>query len=154
MFEKNMKFPILLDTYGSLLTDRKREILDYYYNEDYSLAEISEITGISRQGVRDSIKKSEEELFQLEEKLGLADKNERILRASQILDEITQESSLDKSVRNAIELCTEAAERSRKITHLIYDIPKWGYKCSQIYLKSWKMPLKSSKTKENSPKPT
>ena len=34
MFEKNMKFPILLDTYGSLLTDRKREILDYYYNED------------------------------------------------------------------------------------------------------------------------
>lgn len=67
MFEKNMKFPILLDTYGSLLTDRKREILDYYYNEDYSLAEISEITGISRQGVRDSIKKSEEELFQLEE---------------------------------------------------------------------------------------
>ena len=57
MFEKNMKFPILLDTYGSLLTDRKREILDYYYNEDYSLAEISEITGISRQGVRDSIKK-------------------------------------------------------------------------------------------------
>ena len=45
MFEKSMKFPILLDTYGSLLTDRKREILDYYYNEDYSLAEISGITG-------------------------------------------------------------------------------------------------------------
>lgn len=49
MFEKNMKFSILLDTYGSLLSDRKREILEYYYNDDYSLAEISEITGISRQ---------------------------------------------------------------------------------------------------------
>lgn len=114
MFEKNMKFPILLDTYGSLLTDRKREILDYYYNEDYSLAEISEITGISRQGASRFHKKSEEELFQLEEKLGLADKNERILRASQILDEITQESSLDKSVRNAIELALKQLNEAEK----------------------------------------
>ena len=38
IFEKNMKFPLLLDTYGSLLSDRKRELLDYYYNEDYTLA--------------------------------------------------------------------------------------------------------------------
>lgn len=76
MFEKDMKFPLLLDTYGVVLTDRKREILDYYYNEDYSLAEISEITGISRQGVRDSIKKSEEEIYALESKLKIAEKNE------------------------------------------------------------------------------
>lgn len=70
-----MKFPLLLDTYGSLLTDRKREILDYYYNEDYSLSEISELTGISRQGVRDSIKKSEDEIYALESKLRIAEKN-------------------------------------------------------------------------------
>ena len=70
-----MKFPLLLDTYGSLLTERKREILDYYYNEDYSLSEISELTGISRQGVRDSIKKSEEEIYALESKLRIAEKN-------------------------------------------------------------------------------
>ena len=70
-----MKFPILLDTYGVLLTERKREILDYYYNEDYSLTEISELTGISRQGVRDSIKKSEEEIYTFEVKLKIAEKN-------------------------------------------------------------------------------
>ena len=75
IFEKDMKFPLLLDTYGSLLSDRKREILDYYYNEDYSLSEISELTGISRQGVRDSIKKSEEEIYALESRLRIAEKN-------------------------------------------------------------------------------
>ncbi len=78
IFEKNMKFPLLLDTYSSLLSDRKRELLDYYYNEDYSLSEISELTGISRQGVRDSIKKSEEEILKLESKLNIVQKNEEL----------------------------------------------------------------------------
>lgn len=76
IFEKDMRFPILLDAYGDMLSERKREILDYYYNEDYSLSEISELTGISRQGVRDSIKKSEYELHELESKLGIVKKNE------------------------------------------------------------------------------
>ena len=79
IFEKDMKFPLLLDIYGTLLSDRRREIVEYYYNDDYSLAEISEITGISRQGVRDSIKKSEEEICSLEEKLGIARKNRLVL---------------------------------------------------------------------------
>ncbi len=102
MFEKNMRFPILLDTYGSLLSDRKKEILDYYYNEDYSLSEISELTGISRQGVRDSVKKSEDELFELEEKLGLAKKNECILYVTQILNEVVKKPSLDDNTRKQI----------------------------------------------------
>lgn len=76
IFEKNMKFPLLLDMYGVLLTERKREILDYYYNDDYSLSEISELTGISRQGVRDSIKKSEEEIYGYESKLKIVEKYE------------------------------------------------------------------------------
>lgn len=66
-----MLLPCLLDIYGSLLSDRRRELLEYYYNDDYSLSEISELTGISRQGIRDSIKKSEAELNTLEEKLGM-----------------------------------------------------------------------------------
>lgn len=72
MFEKNLGIGYLLDFYGDVLTERKREVLDYYYNEDLSLAEIAEELGISRQGVRDIIKKSEEELLFLEEKLHLA----------------------------------------------------------------------------------
>ena len=71
IFEKNMQVPFLIDVYGDLLSERKRELLDYYYNEDYSLSEISEITGISRQGIRDSVKKSEAELCAFEDTLGL-----------------------------------------------------------------------------------
>ena len=74
MFEKNLKIGYLLDFYGDILPDRKREVLDYYYNDDLSLAEIAEEIGISRQGVRDIIKKAEEQLLFYEEKLGLAKK--------------------------------------------------------------------------------
>lgn len=73
MFQKDMRISALIDIYGTLLTERKREIMEFYYNDDYSLAEIAENTGISRQGVRDSIKKSEAELAEFEEKLRLAD---------------------------------------------------------------------------------
>ncbi len=72
MFEKNLNIGYLLDFYGELLPDRKRTVMDMYYNEDLSLAEIASEIGISRQGVRDIIKKSEDELFFYEEKLGLA----------------------------------------------------------------------------------
>lgn len=86
MFQKNMKFPLLLDIYGELLSEKKRELLDYYYNEDYSLSEISEITGISRQGVRDSVKKSEEEIYSLEEKLKIAAKNRMLSEQLDLID--------------------------------------------------------------------
>lgn len=72
MFQKDMKISLLLDFYGDILTERRREIMEMYYNEDLSLSEIAQIAGISRQGVRDSIKKSEAELTELEATLGLA----------------------------------------------------------------------------------
>ena len=103
MFEKNMKFPLLLDTYGVLLTERKREILDYYYNDDYSLSEISELTGISRQGVRDSIKKSEEEIYGYESRLKIVEKYEEIAglceRAASAAVRLTEENDDDVSAR-------------------------------------------------------
>jgi predicted DNA-binding protein YlxM (UPF0122 family) len=49
MFEKNLNVGYLLDFYGELLSERKRSALDMYYNEDYSLSEISEQTGLTRQ---------------------------------------------------------------------------------------------------------
>ena len=74
MYEKNLNIGYLLDFYGDVLSERKRNVLDMYYNEDFSLAEISEEIGISRQGVRDIIKKAEEELCFFESKLGLSKK--------------------------------------------------------------------------------
>ncbi len=87
MFEKNLRIGFLLDFYGELLTERKRTVLDYYYNNDLSLAEIADEIGISRQGVRELIKKSGDELEFYEEKLGMAkrfsvarEKTARLLR--------------------------------------------------------------------------
>ena len=74
MFEKNMNISFLLDFYGDVLTEKQQEILDLYYNEDLSLAEIAESNGLTRQGVRHVIKKAEDTLTDLEGKLGLANR--------------------------------------------------------------------------------
>ena len=69
---KDLHITLLLDFYGEMLTDKQREMLEGYYNDDLSLAEISEERGITRQGVRDAIKRSEQQLVEMEERLGLA----------------------------------------------------------------------------------
>ena len=74
MHEKNLEVAYLLDYYGGMLTKKQREVVDLYYNEDLSLAEIAENYGITRQGVRDSIKRAESQLLEMEERLGLARK--------------------------------------------------------------------------------
>ena len=74
MFQKDMRISLLLDYYGALLGEQRRSIMELYYNEDLSLSEISEHMGITRQAVRDSIKKGEQELSRMEEALHLADR--------------------------------------------------------------------------------
>ncbi len=76
---KNFEVSTLLDYYGMLLTDKQREAVEYYYNDDLSLGEIAENLDISRQGVRDSIKRAETILYEAEEKLKLM-KNTKLLR--------------------------------------------------------------------------
>lgn len=68
---KPLEMSLLFDFYGETLTEKQRELFDLYYNEDLSLAEIAEHAGITRQGVRDSIKRAEHALREIEEKLGL-----------------------------------------------------------------------------------
>lgn len=82
LFQKDMQVSLLLDFYGDTLSERRREVTGLYYNDDLSLAEIAEITGISRQGVRDAVRRSVDELHSLEDKLGL------VKRFSVLRDEI------------------------------------------------------------------
>lgn len=70
MFEKNLEMGLLLDFYGDILTERKRDIMNLYYNDDLSLGEIAEQIGVTRQAVRETVKKTETELLFYEEKLG------------------------------------------------------------------------------------
>ena len=69
--EKNVEVCLLLDFYGKMLTDRQREIMILYYEDNLSLTEIAEELGISKQGVSDSIKRSEKVLYETENKLFL-----------------------------------------------------------------------------------
>ncbi|MBC8546532.1 DNA-binding protein [Clostridiaceae bacterium NSJ-31] len=71
---KNLEISLLLDFYGDILTEKQKDAIDLYYNEDLSLAEIADHEGITRQGVRDSIKRGEAVLLEMEERLGLARK--------------------------------------------------------------------------------
>lgn len=87
---KNLEISILIDYYGNMLTEKQREVVEWYYNEDLSLAEIAEHTGITRQGVRDSIKRAEVQLLDCEERLGLY---RRFQEVQETLDEITRLAS-------------------------------------------------------------
>ena len=69
---KDLEISFLLDFYGDMLTEKQREVIEFYYNEDLSLSEIADNEGITRQGVRDSIKRAEAQLLDMEQRLGLA----------------------------------------------------------------------------------
>lgn len=73
--EKLVEIGLLFEQYKMLLTDKQREIVSLYYNEDYSLGEISENLNVSRQGVYDTLKRSEKILKDYEAKLGLVKKS-------------------------------------------------------------------------------
>ncbi len=89
---KDFETAVLLDFYGDLLTEKQARALELYYNEDLSLAEIAEPLGISRQGVRDSIKRGEKQLYEFENTLGLAkrfkDVKADIVEISNMFDEM------------------------------------------------------------------
>ena len=78
---------LLYDFYAELLNDSQRRVVELYVNEDLSLSEVAEILHISRQGVRDSIKRAEAQLEEMEEKLAFV-KKFRELRSG--LDEISE----------------------------------------------------------------
>lgn len=87
---KNLEISILIDYYGGMLTEKQREVVEWYYNDDLSLAEIAEHTGITRQGVRDSIKRAEAQLIDCETRMGL---RTRFADIQKYLDEIAAEAA-------------------------------------------------------------
>ena len=104
--EEKVQISMLCQLYGKLLTKKQYEFIDDYYNNDLSLSEIAENNGITRQAVRDIIKKGEKKLFEYEEKLLFM---KRMLnqekKIEQVLSELTkiQKDSSDKKVANILE---------------------------------------------------
>lgn len=74
----NIEISMLLDLYGEALTTKQRDYLCFYYNDDLSLSEIAENEGITRQGVRDAIKRAEAVLYDMESKLNFSQKMQKM----------------------------------------------------------------------------
>ena len=117
MFEKNLNISLLLDFYGDILSERQYDMLDMYYNEDFSLAEIAEKFEISRQGVRSVLKKGETILTEMEDKLHLASRFSKMLKKSAEiateLDKINQNinnNDISSRIFSLIEQIKEMAE--------------------------------------------
>ena len=93
MFEKNMKIAYLVDFYGEVLDPHVKAIMQSYYEDDLSLAEIAASEGVSRQGIRHTIKRGEEELTFLEDRLGLAKKYAEIECIGDALSNLAEQVS-------------------------------------------------------------
>ena len=104
--EKNVEISILCDLYGKLLTQKQFYFLNDYYNNDLSLSEIAENNQITRQAVRDIIKKGEKKLFEYEEKLlfmkRMSNQEKTIEHVLSELSKIEKTSS-DKKVAQILE---------------------------------------------------
>lgn len=116
--DKMIEMNIRNDLYGSMLTIRQREIINLYYEENFSLSEIAEEFSISRQAVHDTLKKAEKALAVYERKLGLVEKfkkSEKAVRSiDKIIEKLVKEHSEDKKLRSQLE----------KIKQEIYRIDK------------------------------
>lgn len=93
--EKKQRINLLMDLYEELLTDKQREYLDLYYNQDLSLSEIALIKDVSKNAVFDNLKKATAHLQQYEDKLGLLSKHVERL---QIIDKL--ENDIKKEHKN------------------------------------------------------
>ena len=123
--EKLVEIGLLFEQYKMLLTDKQREIVSLYYNEDYSLGEISENLNVSRQGIYDTLKRSEKILKDYEDKLGLVKKSKE-------RENITQDI-YDKVVDIKQDLlqnrdCANLIPKLENIEDLCREMLKWYLK--------------------------
>lgn len=148
---KNLEIAYLLDFYGDMLTEKQRNAIDLYYNDDLSLAEIAQAADISRQGVRDNIKRAEQILTELEEKLGLAKRFSdmkqgfaEIIRAADSIEKISENlpQEYKANIKNYTKIIKAASER---LSGELKDGDAFWR--SRDYLISWAQLLKSLKIK-------
>lgn len=118
MFDEITKLNLLYDFYGQLLTKRQQEVMNLYYEENYSLSEIAQEFNISRQGVHDSLKNAEKSLYEYENKLKLVERFENTRIAVETIDRHIEEL-VDKS-EDGLEIKNKLLEIKTIIDSLEY----------------------------------
>ena len=121
MADKDLRISVLLDHYGAMLTDKQREVIDLYYNDDLSLAEIAEQEGITRQGVRDNIKRGEAQLLEMEQKLHAARRFERLAALVSEADETLAAIEKDYADRRRVSSVRQVKDLRQKLVQFIDD---------------------------------
>ncbi|MBQ8572039.1 MAG: YlxM family DNA-binding protein [Ruminococcus sp.] len=114
--EKSIEISLLFDFYGELLSEKKREASSLYFNEDLSLSEIAEHMGITRQGVSDLIRRSESELYEFEDKLGLYSRFEATNASAAKIRELSEaiaKESFGQIKAKALDILSEAEKIER-----------------------------------------
>lgn len=94
---KDLNYAMLLECYGSLLTEKQRDIMQLYYYEDLSLSEIAENENITRQGVHDAIKHAEQYLDDFEEKVGFVKKMNAFRESLKNIDQYAEKIEYNNS---------------------------------------------------------
>lgn len=119
VMDKIVEKNLLYDFYGELLTDHQKKIYEDAVYGDYSLSELAEEYGISRQGVHDLLKRCDKILEEYEGKLHMVEKFEIIKKDASEIDSLadklvnagkTGENQTDKSFEKMINDIKKASE--------------------------------------------
>lgn len=107
--EERVELSMLYDFYGALLKENQQQMFEAYILDDFSISEIADDMGITRQGVHDAIKRATKQLREYEEKLGLVARFEQQKLAVKQLHEqlrgmnVSMESSKWKEIMETID---------------------------------------------------
>jgi len=96
---KDLSVVLLLDYYGALLPEKQRDLVEYYYCDDLSLAEIADNEDITRQGARDSIVRAVNKLREFEAALRFVEKSERSKALLKNYKETLADEDLEKLIQ-------------------------------------------------------
>ena len=97
--EKDLTVSLLLDAYGGLLTERQRDMMEQYYEEDLSLAEIDDNCGVTRQGVRDAVRRTEKILRGYEQSLGMVARYQAVCLLADELEAAAEDNAPPQRLR-------------------------------------------------------
>ena len=95
--EDRVEISLLMDIYSPLLTEKQKNIMELYYNDDLSRAEIAELNNTSRQAIHDLIKRCYKQILSYEDKLNLLKKSlekESVIEA--LLNDMKKKYSIEE----------------------------------------------------------
>ncbi len=122
MATKDLNVSYLLDFYGAALTQKQREVMEQYYNDDLSLAEIAANFGITRQGARDAIKRGESVITELEEQIGMAKRYTNMLEKLGKLEKLARSVHFENE--NSYTMNAQISSASEQMLTIIDDMLK------------------------------